>query len=105
TRRVVEESPGESELRAQVFRQRLDPDRLRRVVPGIEDVHAQFFGIEERMVRPFARDVGVESRRSRLADHRNGPSGANTYTPHPLRAERQDARRGPERRGDLLLQW
>src|SRR2546430_10003472 len=71
---MVEERPGQSELGAQVFPQRLDPDGLRRVVPAIEDVDTQLFGIEERMVRPFTRDVGVEPRRSRLADHRDRKS-------------------------------
>src|SRR5207302_388002 len=82
---------------AQVFPQRLDPDGLRRVVPAIEDVDTQLFGIEERMVRPFTRDVGVEPRRSRLADHRTRASGDDPHTAHPLRAERHDARHGAER--------
>src|SRR5437879_1065359 len=101
---MVEERPGQAELRAQVLRQRLDAERLSRVVPGVEHVQSQLLGVEEGVVRAFAGDVGVESRRLGLGDQRARSPGDDAHPPHLLGPERHDSRRRAQHGGELLLQ-
>ena len=85
---MVQKRPRQVELGTESFRQCLHPERFCRVVPRVEDVQPQLFGIEERVVSPFARDVGVEAQGGGLPDHRARRPGDDADAPHALRPER-----------------
>src|SRR2546422_3896439 len=46
---VVQKRPGQPEPRREMRGERLHAHRLGRVVPRVEDVEAQLFGVEERV--------------------------------------------------------
>jgi hypothetical protein len=60
-RGVVQEDPGEAKAPVKVLGQRLDPEGLRVVVPGVDDVEAPLKGLVEDGVLGLAGDeeVGV----------------------------------------------
>src|SRR2546426_988872 len=76
----------------EVLGQCLDTHRLGGVVPRVEDVQLQLFGVEERVVGTLARDEGVEASGGGLRDHRARRPRHDPDAAHPLRAERHQAR-------------
>src|SRR2546425_9274561 len=64
---VVQKRPGQPEPRREMRGERLHAHRLGRVVPRVEDVEAQLFGVEERVVRAFTRSEEHTSELQSLA--------------------------------------
>src|SRR5207244_7719009 len=90
TGRMVQECPRQLEPIAQMTGQRLDTYCLGGVVPRVEDVQLELFGVKERVVGTLARDEGVETSSGGLRDHR-----ARSPRYHPGPAPPAPARPAP----------
>src|SRR4029078_4548375 len=77
TGRAIVALPVEIELLSQVGGHRLNTQRLRRVVSGVDEVQSPFHGIEVGVVRAFAGNKRVDPGISRLRQHVSGASGDN----------------------------
>src|SRR5205809_6760847 len=101
---MVQECPRQLEPIAEMTGQRLDTYRLGGVVPRVEDVQLELFGVKERVVGTLARDERVETSSGGLRDHgarspRHDPDAA-----HPRRAERLQPWCGARDRRRLALE-
>ena len=65
----------ESRLRTSNVRERFHAYRFGRVVPCVDNVDTEFFGIEMRMVGALARDERIDPGVPRSLDHRSGTAG------------------------------
>src|SRR2546426_7845178 len=101
---MVQECPRQLEPIAQMTGQRLDTYRLGGVVPRVEDVQLELFGVKERVVGTLARDEGVETSSGGLRDHGARSPRHDPDAVHPLRAERQQPRCGARDGGQLALE-
>ena len=89
-RGAAQELPGAAEAVVQVRRQRLASPRFGGVVPGIERVHPELHGVVEGVVRPFARQEGIEAERRGLRNEIRGRTGDHSdpvHMPGPARNE------------------
>ena len=69
--------PRQLELGGEMLGERLDADRLGRVVPGVKHVQTQFLRQCEGPVRPLARHERINTLRRRLPEFAAGASGEN----------------------------
>src|SRR3990170_1069424 len=93
---MIVEFPGDPESLAEMCRQRLDPDGFGGVMPGIDDVHPEFHGVEIGMVGTLAGQVGIESGIPCRANPPTGPTADDPDAPRMGRASRNQPRSGAQ---------
>ncbi len=96
---MIQKHPGQIELLGDVFRQRFDADRLRRVMAGVEDIDAELLGVEKGPVLSLAGHERIEPRRGSLRDQRPAGAGDDSNPMYALGAERKQPRGRAERLG------
>src|SRR5258706_2783504 len=101
---MIQKDPGQIELLGDVLRQRFDPDGLRRVMAGIENIDAELLGVEKGPVLSLSGHERIEPRRGSLWDQRPSRAGDDSNPVHALGAEREEPRGGAERLGQRPAQ-
>ena len=69
---MIQERPREAEGSLERFGHFLNAEDFGRVVPGVEDVQPEFFGLGKRPMRPFSGDEGINAFGGRFEDFAAG---------------------------------
>ena len=102
---MVDERPRQRKFSREFRAEGFHAERLRRVVAGVDEVHAQFLRGGERPMRALAGQKRIHARCGRLRDFVARSARADAQPPHAFRSARGQMHRRLHRRLDPIDQF
>jgi len=101
---MVDERPRQRKFSREFRAEGFHAERLRRVMPGVDEIYAQFLRRGERPMRSFTRQKRIHARRGRLRNFVARSARADAQPPHAIRPARGQMHRRLHRRLDAVDQ-